>query len=374
MKDRIYLIFTYLTFASFVLLSLHCLHSKKISIISIEQLKHINPNSLHYTKVHDPIQLSFERFPIASSEDSTYATPRIPETFILRIPKAYIYSDQGYVIINKQFMISELIWPWSPIKKSQACLENLPQAQKLKGTVLVLAQEGHHNYYHWMMEIIPKLALIDQLSYDWIYLPRIDLAFQQKTLQCLGINTSKLIQADKNTYIEADELIIPSYVSKSCYSPRWVCDYLQNKFLPLTKNFSEQQFCNKIFISRQKAPHRRIINEDELFNVLRPLGFQKYYLEDLDFVQQVKLFSQAKTIVAAHGAGLTNIIFCKPNTQIIELFQEREDDTFCYLSQTMNLNYTCLKTTEFKEGLGYSDTLLPIQLFKQFISNHPEKF
>ncbi|PWU04973.1 MAG: hypothetical protein C5B43_03900 [Verrucomicrobia bacterium] len=346
-----------------------------ISVLSLEKLKSEHPNLIHYTKVHDPMKLSFKRFPIASTEESTYAKPLIPETFILEIKNGSIFSDQGYTIIDGKYMISELIWPWSPLKKNEPPFQVLPQSTKFPGTILVLAQEGHDNYYHWVTEILPKLALLKNLHYDWIYLPRLTSNFQLKTIQLLNIDKSKIIQAEKFTHIQADSLIVPSHVSRSCYSPDWVCKFLRNQYFPFAiHNITQEKFSNKVFISRQKASQRRIINEDELFDTFKTLGFQRYNLEDLDFIEQIQLFSQAKIVVAAHGAGLTNIIFCKPNTQIIELFQEREDDTFCYLSQTMKLNYTCLKTTAFKEGLGNSDTVVSIPLVKQFIKNHPEKF
>ena len=35
---------------------------------------------------------------------------------------------------------------------------------------------------------------------------------------------------------------------------------------------------------------------------------------------QITLFNNAKIIIAQHGAGLFNLIYCKPNTKIIEIF------------------------------------------------------
>ncbi|OZH55086.1 hypothetical protein AFK68_06815 [Hydrocoleum sp. CS-953] len=35
---------------------------------------------------------------------------------------------------------------------------------------------------------------------------------------------------------------------------------------------------------------------------------------------QIATFAHAKIIVAPHGSGLTNIVFCNPGTKVIELF------------------------------------------------------
>jgi len=73
------------------------------------------------------------------------------------------------------------------------------------------------------------------------------------------------------------------------------------------------------------------------------LGFKRYNLEDLNFAEGVQLFQSAEVVVSFHSSGLTNLIFSKPGTRVIEIFQEHEDDYFCYLSQTLHLKYDCLK-------------------------------
>ncbi len=69
------------------------------------------------------------------------------------------------------------------------------------------------------------------------------------------------------------------------------------------------------------------------------MGFISYVLEDLDFPTQVKIFSQAKIIVAPHGAGFANMIFSN-NPIIIELFGQKPSYFF----------YTLAKALGFKHG------------------------
>jgi hypothetical protein len=61
--------------------------------------------------------------------------------------------------------------------------------------------------------------------------------------------------------------------------------------------------------------------------------------------------------VSFHSAGLTNLIFSKPGIQVIEIFQEHEENYFCYLSQALHLKYDCLKTTLFKKKAGIQTPL-----------------
>ena len=73
----------------------------------------------------------------------------------------------------------------------------------------------------------------------------------------------------------------------------------------------------------------------------------RYELAKLSVVDQIFLFNQAETIVSPQGTGLANIIFCNKNVKIIELFQQLNDATFCYLTQDLGLHYRAVKTTEF---------------------------
>ncbi len=249
-------------------------------------------------------------------------------------------------------------------------LGDVGQVRCIVGRVVVLAQEGYRNYCHWMLEILPKLALLrDVDSYDWIYLPRLDLPFQKATLALMGVDLGKVIEGDVGVYFEADELIVPSFVSLSCYSPHWVIDYLREHLMPGGQSEDVQnKFSDRVFISRRRASCRRLINEEEIFRYLELLGFRRYDLEDLSVEDQRLLFAEARVVIGTHGAGLTNLIFCKPGTKVLEIFQAREDDTYCYLSQVLGLDYHCLQTVPFVKVDDARDTVVALELFQDAVS------
>ncbi len=317
--------------------------------------------AVEYIKIKDEVALDLPTFPLSGPGVSSWNKPIIPEVFILTAKNARVFSEQGIALINGQ-AINELVWPWSRYKRNPDSLDlsKLPIVQKVGGRVLVIAQEGCRNYYHWMLEVLPKLALIEQsrMTYDKIYLPNVNLPFVHKTLDMLGIKQEKIVWADNQTHIQADELILPSFVSKSCYTPKWVADWLKSKFITKVDN-KKTDFSKKIFISRKNAACRRILNEDEIFNHLKAQGFGRYFLEDLDVEDQIKLFMNADVIIAPHGAGLTNTVFCKPGTKIIEIFQQRADDAYWFLSQVLGFKHHCIKSAEFTdENGGNQDTVV----------------
>ena len=326
--------------------------AEELKTVSLRQLK----SYLTYTKIHDPISLKFTRFPLASSYASTWGAPVLPKTFLIKIPNGRVYSQNGYVIVAKKYLIKEMLWPESSFRKPKEPLhlKDLPKVKRLKGRVVVLTQEGHNNYYYWITKILPKLDLLKSIQYDWLYLPRLIHLFQRETLDLMGIDPAKIIEADRDTYIEADMLIAPSFGSKSVYTPRWAIEYLQKTLM--VPAATGPGFSKKVFVSRQKAAYRRVLNEDDVFALFQPLGFKRYNLEDLKFVEQVRLFQNAEVVVSFNSAGLTNLIFSKPGTHVIEIFQEHEENYFCYLSQTLHLKYDCLKTTPLKKNSGYTNT------------------
>jgi hypothetical protein len=73
----------------------------------------------------------------------------------------------------------------------------------------------------------------------------------------------------------------------------------------------------KIFISREDAKNRKIINQNELLMALQ--GWETITLDDLSIKEQVKIFAEATHVVAPHGAGLANLLWCNPNTKVYEL-------------------------------------------------------
>jgi capsular polysaccharide biosynthesis protein len=74
------------------------------------------------------------------------------------------------------------------------------------------------------------------------------------------------------------------------------CRWLRQRMLSNISAPSSEKlaFSAKIFISRRKAVGRRIINENDVIEALAPFGFVTYVLEEMSFLDQVKLFSQAK--------------------------------------------------------------------------------
>jgi capsular polysaccharide biosynthesis protein len=96
----------------------------------------------------------------------------------------------------------------------------------------------------------------------------------------------------------------------------------------------------RLYISRAKAATRRVLNEDDLLSALAPLGFERVFLEDYSFLDGVRLLRDAEAVVSPHGSNITNLVFCRAGTPVIEIFSPKYVTT-CHYSPAcqVGLNY-----------------------------------
>jgi tetratricopeptide (TPR) repeat protein/capsular polysaccharide biosynthesis protein len=229
--------------------------------------------------------------------------------------------------------------------------QKLPEALELEGKVVFLsAKHSSGNYYHWMFHVIARLELIEASGFtlesiDKFVLHTCHLSFHQETLKILGIPDKKIIETRFYPFIKAEEMIVPS-LSLPCPSIRSV-NFLKNKFLITDR----EQLSTMIYISRKNASYRKVINENEVSDLLKNFGFTSVTLESMSVTQQASLMSSAQVVVSPHGAGLSNIIFCNPRTKIIEIFSPNYVHNFYHiLSSYCDLEYYYLIGEEINDN------------------------
>lgn len=101
----------------------------------------------------------------------------------------------------------------------------------------------------------------------------------------------------------------------------------------------------KVFVSRRKAAGRRLLNDDEVADFLRKRGYAIVILEDLSISDQARIFRGAETVVAQHGAALTNLLYCRPGTRVLEIFNSARtgaEEMYGRLSSLLQLQHTVL--------------------------------
>lgn len=222
--------------------------------------------------------------------------------------------------------------------------ENIVPVEKIEGRVALLSSLAGHVYYHWMFDIIPRLELlkcseIKLQEIDWFVVNSLSKPFQKETLSLLGIPLEKIIESDRRSHIQAEQLIVPSFPGYLDWIPEGTMRFLRQTFLPQI-NLVANRKLQKIYVSRARSKHRRLINGEEVSSLLEQQGFKTIFLEDMSVLEQVAIFANAKVIIAPHGSGMTNLVFCSPNTKIIELFSPNYVRTdYWMISQQLQLQH-----------------------------------
>lgn len=227
-------------------------------------------------------------------------------------------------------------------------LEHLPSLQVIHGRVAVLSGLSGSVYFHWMIDILPRFSILQENpslfdSIDYFLLNSSQQRFQQETLQKLGIPDDKILESDGISYLQASELIVPDFPTYTGWASPSTIEFLRYYFKPKTLSFKPD--IQRIYISRNQAKYRRVLNEQEVMDCLTGFGFQEVALESLSVPEQADLFAHAHIIIAPHGSGLTNLVFCQPETVIVELVSPHYiRHYYGVISQYLGLKHYTLKS------------------------------
>lgn len=216
------------------------------------------------------------------------------------------------------------------------------------------------SYYHWMMEYLPKLRLLELYQKETGEEPTLLIESNPQDFVC---DTLKAAGYDSTQYTEWDQqetrvkkLIVTTHrphvfnyetPELSNYNPSvrdfsWLRDRMRSNIPDSNTNTDNLK---KVYISRQEASRERmVVNQNQLNGILEKHGFETYKLETLPFKEQLEIFYEADVIMGPHGAGLLNMIFAD-NPIIIELFPESViKPHFYYLAHMFNFDYTSMVT------------------------------
>ena len=304
---------------------------------------------------------------------SARQTFRLHPRPVVRIAGATISGRNGFLVLPDGQHLLQTVWYPQQLTRHRAYYRPAPSpAVEKTGVYHSLLIYWSRQYYHWLTETLPLLhGLAPFLPAGTRHIvPGPAAPVQRDCLRLLGIGAEQTVEISELESWRLEELIfappattryadlLPREVRRGRYtlrppgphagpfnhSPegiRWLSARLiegVRRDAPLAAAAGD----GRIYISRRKANCRRL-NDEEIAPVLAAHGVVVQVLEDLSFAEQVQLMNQAELIVAPHGAGLANLIFCRPGTQVIEIF-EPSSLRLCFwsLSDIMGLRYRYL--------------------------------
>lgn len=233
------------------------------------------------------------------------------------------------------------------------------------GSVATVVNEWSNNYFHWVTEVLPKVYFLKNCNKDFsILLPSNFVAeYQLTSLRQMNV---PIIYFDRTVFIK--KIYLPSRQSpySAHYNPT-IIRGLSNQLVAKTDvNLNLGRF---IYITRRNANIRKIENEKEVISLLCKYDFKIIEFESLSFQQQISVSYNAEIMISIHGAGLTNMIFCKPGTVILEfsLVNQILDKCYYTLADACHLSYYYQFCNSTDMSLDYysANLIVDIKLLNQ---------
>ena len=225
-------------------------------------------------------------------------------------------------------------------------------------------------YHHFITETLLKLIIFKkELQNVTLLTPANSPNFVNDAFKLLDIK-SVAVHEGLTLYKELNIIENPN---SGLFNPSHL-KILQNEF----KQFQNLSAKKNIFLTRRKSRSRKILNEQEIYNFLDENSFSVIETDDMSFLEQVKLFSNAKILISSHGAGLTNMVFMPQNSIIIELMPEYSKyDKFeinkCFENMSNALSFKYIKIDckrfDYKTQFDTCDILIDSQELKNKINS-----
>ncbi|BDC34200.1 hypothetical protein Noda2021_01580 [Candidatus Dependentiae bacterium Noda2021] len=251
--------------------------------------------------------------------------------YVSRIANGYIASSYLGTMFDdrQQFLFDIMTSPGYPIfwpvqgEVAHAPLRHYPKLAMVQGPTL---------FYHWVLDRMPSILLLRQTLCDN---PDIQLVignqfgtvsgYVREYLDLLGIPAHQYIVGERGCVYYGNEVY---------FATPFLMEPIPNKLLmwmrqelidaaykkPTTREYKD----NLIVVIERVEPDRRISNLSALKELLAKIFPSPQYEHitygaGMSVAEQIKIFNNAKVVIGAMASGLTNIIYTKPGTAILEI-------------------------------------------------------
>lgn len=275
------------------------------------------------------------------------ATTRLAPSFVAALPHGAILTDGFLVADEDDRILSDSFRAFGSLARygfhehpDRVFSIDLVGGPELPGTHLVVGIQTNLNYFHWLLEAMPRLWLAQRegLAADTtVWLPPLR-PWMADMIDALQPIDRRATQGDGIT--RCARLLMParglSNIHTFCAHAFAMADEIRDR------HASAAPSGRRFFITRAGAGSRKLINEDEIIEIAAQHGFETIEPQHLAFREQVELFSGADAIAGPLGAGLANAVFMRPGSALIEIAPEgREGDAtlFANLAHHRQLDY-----------------------------------
>ena len=333
------------------------IYKKKISVLKIEDI-----HKLEKLKEIEH-QLKFNSFEQKSlNQENKFKTLTIPSLNIFSIENPIININSSAIVKNGKIYY-ERINTNERFNEGNIKYHNKTYAvadisfDEIIEEGFFLGGNGCWNWYHYLIEILPKTLLLEEtncktilISDDISNYPTMKQALEalinekHYTIKLLNrkqnFKVKKLFFINEINKIEFNKLDSNIKNLDTGYHRENYLYNLRNKLINkyIEDNKSQEK---KIFLWRENT-HRIAQNQNDVLQYLEKKGFKKIDPAKLNLKQQIEIFNSADIIIGTTGAAWTNLIFCKKNAKaiIFSPYYFNDFNAFSNLAQIFNIDLT----------------------------------
>lgn len=293
----------------------------------------------------------------------------LPTNKICKLYNIYIY---GNLITNSNNeFLSQFSWIGSDTEEYFSIIQNQiqqdydhkPKPLVLDGISLYLgATWGQRNIGHNVLDGLSRMAGYDMAGIDLKSIDHFLVHHDPEItdlLQNMGIPLNKIKNLNYRAY-ECKTIIMGETPGRKRQYKKIVADYFSRIIQkPVPSN-------DKIILNNRK--HRKPINTLDL-----KTSASKYNYTVYNNYPTNTHFSKSSHIISPHSSTLYKLIFCKPQTNVLELVSVDHMYSYYYeVCRIFNLNYTGLLCNTVKNNSNrmYNNFMVDVDLLEEWMTTY----
>jgi capsular polysaccharide biosynthesis protein len=241
-----------------------------------------------------------------------------PPTFRAVLPNARLAGAEPLVLTQDRRALLQSTFDREQLEANDVMRRRLHPPVRLQGPHVCLLSQWSTNYFHWMLDTLPRLALLAPEAQTElpVIVPDALGPVILDSLARAGVVPERLVRFD-GTQFQVDELHFPSLVGRTGHLPGWAATWLRD----LLGAAGDPGPPRRLYVSRADATWRRVVNEEAVVTLLAQRGFETILPGELSLDEQMAAFGAAEAVVGAHGAGFVGLVASRSAT-LVELFPD----------------------------------------------------
>lgn len=178
---------------------------------------------------------------------------------------------------------------------------------------------------HWLVDILPKLAVLQAAGEDLAALhypiPQDTPAFARELLTFFGVPPDRIVPVTTGHRFVADRLMIPTLLHRGVRVSSLMSDaarMFQDRLKATGHWLAPAKGESRIFVAR-RGRNRALTNRSKIEELAKEFGFKIVYPEDRPLAGQFALFAGAREILGEYGSAFHSSLFSEPGTVVCAL-------------------------------------------------------